>query len=89
MHRDDLVEGIAGEFKLSKAESRRIFDTIFDTIIDDAIAGKETSIPGFGKFKTVVRAARAYKNPLAGSGTVPEKRAIVFRPSSTLKDRIR
>lgn len=75
-----IIAGIAESHGLSKAKSRRIFDSIMTAIASDAVAGSVT-IPKLGTFKTVTRNARVCRNPKTGEQVnVPAKALLKFKP---------
>lgn len=46
---------------------QRPVEAVFKAVTDAAIAGEETSIPGFGKFKVKETAEREGRNPATGA----------------------
>lgn len=62
---------------------------ILDKLRADLEIGNEASLPGFGRF--VVRTVPAHigRNPKTGDTvSIPERRRVVFKPSTTLKKAI-
>lgn len=47
----EIADKIAAEQNLTKTQAKAIVESVFKQIAEDARAGTETSIPGFGKFK--------------------------------------
>jgi nucleoid DNA-binding protein len=71
---------------ISNQEAQRIVDTIFETIKDRLLAGEEVRIVGFGSLEVVTRRTRRGRNPMTGEDIqLPERRALVFRPSRSMK----
>ncbi len=66
MNRQDLVEILATEHALSKAEAARILETVTTSIMTAVKKGDGFSLVGFGSFKKVERAARKGFNPREG-----------------------
>lgn len=66
MNRVELIEKIANQHGLSKAEAGRVLATLLDAIVTSVKKGDSVSLPGFGTFKQVARAARSGRNPATG-----------------------
>lgn len=66
MNRLELVEKIAAQHDLSKAEAARILQTITDTIVEAVKNDDPLTILGFGTFKLQERPARQGRNPATG-----------------------
>lgn len=66
MNRVELIERIAAQHSLSKAEAGRVVATILDAIVSAVKKGNSVSLPGFGTFKQTARAARTGRNPATG-----------------------
>lgn len=89
INKDIIAIEISEKYGLSKAESRRIVDYVFDRITEVVVNKGEASIYGFGKFETRERNARKGFNPSTQekikikSTTVP-----IFKPSKPLRDSV-
>ncbi len=71
---------------ISNQEAQRIVDIIFETIKNRLLAGDEVRIVGFGSLEVVTRRTRRGRNPVTGEEIqLPERRALVFRPSRSMK----
>ena len=71
---------------ISNQEAQRIVDLIFETIKHRLLSGDEIHIVGFGSLEVVTRRARRGRNPVTGEDIqLPERRALVFRPSRLMK----
>jgi DNA-binding protein HU-beta len=66
MNRVELIERIATQHSLSKAEAGRVLATLLDAIVSTVKKGGSVSLPGFGTFKQTARAARTGRNPATG-----------------------
>lgn len=66
MNRVELIERIAAQHSLSKAEAGRVVATFLDAIVSTVKKGGSVSLPGFGTFKQAARAARTGRNPATG-----------------------
>lgn len=66
MNKTEMIEEIASRANLTKADAARALNAVLDTIVETVAKGKDVTLPGFGSFKSVQRAAREGKNPKTG-----------------------
>lgn len=86
MNKAELVEVVANGAGVSKGEAEGVLNTFFETVQTSAKAGDTIGWPGFGKFSTRERAARAGRNPQTGAAVkVKASTAMKFSSSSVLK----
>ena len=86
MNKTDLVQRLADQHQLSKAEAGRILDTLLDTVVTAVKKGDAVTIPGFGSFKQHARAARNGVNPSTGDKIkIPAAKLPKFTPGATFK----
>ena len=89
MNRSELVEKLAAENSLEKAEARKLIDSLVGAIAACAVRGEEVAISGFGKFKVKDTPARPGRNPATGQPfEIEAARRMTFTPASALKDRL-
>ena len=93
MNQAELIESIAEQTELTKADVKRILDAQAEVITTYLKKAKETddgaSLPGLGKFKVQKRAARLGRNPQTGEEIkIPAKRAPTFSASKIFKETI-
>jgi DNA-binding protein HU-beta len=89
MNTSDLVDAIAGANQLSKADAKRVVDSVFEAIAGAAAKGDEVSINGFGKFKVKATAAREGRNPATGEPMkIAASRKLGFSPAKAVKDKL-
>lgn len=89
MNKSQLVEAIAADSGLSKADSARAVDSLLDTVTKTLKKGDEVSITGFGKFSVVKRAARSGVNPRTGEKVkIKASKAPKFSAGASLKQAI-
>ena len=58
MSRQDLIDYVAEDTQISKAEAGRVLDSILKGIEKGLIESKEVTFVGFGKFSVKTREAR-------------------------------
>ena len=66
MNTSELIDAIAGANGLSKADAKKMAETVFETISAAAVNGNEVAINGFGKFKVKVSTEPQGRNPSTG-----------------------
>ena len=66
MNKTEMIEEIASRTNLTKADAARAVNAVLDTIVEAVAKGDDVTLPGFGSFKSVQRAAREGKNPKTG-----------------------
>jgi len=67
MNNSDLAEALAAEHGVTKADARKLVDSVFANIAGAAAKGEEISLNGFGKFKVKDQPAREGRNPSTGA----------------------
>ena len=89
MNKVSLIEKVQNDHNLTKAESERIVDNIFECIVSNVKAGETVSIAGFGIFEAKTRAARMGRNPKTGESIkIQASTAPKFRPAKAFKDAV-
>ena len=87
MNKAQIIENLANELGITKADAKRAFELIFGNIEAGLKKGNVT-VPGFGTFKTSQRKARMGRNPQTGAEIkIPARTAITFKASTTLKEK--
>ncbi len=86
MNKTELIDHIAKKADITKADAGRALNATLDTIVEALTKGENVALPGFGSFKTAVRAAREGKNPRTGEKLViPESSVPKFSAGASLK----
>lgn len=86
MNRVELIERIASEHDLTKAQAGRILATLLDTVVASVKKGETVTLPGFGSFKQIARAARTGFNPREGTKIkIAAVKLPKFSPGSAFK----
>ena len=89
MNKTQLIEAVASDSGLSKADSARAIESLVDTVTKALKKGDEVSITGFGKFSVVKRAARAGVNPRTGERVkIKASKAPKFSAGASLKQAV-
>ncbi len=89
MGKTQLVEAVAAKTGLTKADSARAVDAVFEAMTEGLKKEGKVSLVGFGTFAVKKRAARDGINPLTKEPLhIPAKKAVSFKAGSKLKDTI-
>lgn len=85
MNKSDLINNVAKELKVSKAEAGRNVEAVLGSIKKSIKSGGLTLV-GFGSFNVVKRAARKGRNPQTGKEIkIKAKNVVRFRVGKDLK----
>ena len=89
MNKAQLIDAIAAESSLSKADAKKALDA-FLTVTGDALKkGDRVTLVGFGSFGVSERSARTGRNPQTGKEiTIPAKKVIKFKAGIELTDAV-
>ena len=89
MSRTDLVEFVAAEAEVSKAEAGRVLDAVLAGIQKGLKKDGKVALVGFGTFSSKKRAAREGINPLTKEPMkIPAKNVVSFKAGAKLKDSV-
>ena len=87
MTKQELVEFIAKETNLTKADALRALDATIDGVTAGLKKEGKVALVGFGTFAAKKRAARTGINPLTKESIkIPAKTVASFKAGSKLKD---
>ena len=85
MNKAELIDGIAQESGLSKADAKRALDAFVSTTTNVLKSGGKLSLVGFGSFSTSQRPERKGRNPQTGAEiTISAKNVAKFKAGSDL-----
>jgi|UniRef100_Q3ATP0 DNA-binding protein HU-beta len=89
MSKAELVEKIAKQADLTKADAERALTAFVDVMTASLKAGDDVALVGFGTFSVGDRAERQGRNPQTGETiTIAAKKVVKFKPGKALKDEI-
>ena len=89
MSKQELVEVMAEQAGLTKADATRALDAFMGAVTKALKAGKKVSLVGFGTYATSKRAAREGRNPRTGETVkIAARTAVTFKAGSKLKDAV-
>lgn len=89
MNKTDLIEAIASNASLSKADAGRALDAIINSVTDTLRSGDQVTLTGFGTFIVRERSARTGRNPQTGDPiSIKAAKVPSFRAGKALKDAV-
>ena len=89
MNKAELIDAIAAETKLSKADSKRALDAFIGATVKTLKKGDSLVLIGFGTFKVGNRAARNGRNPQTGKPIkIKAKKVVKFKAGTDLSKKI-
>ena len=89
MNKNDLVSDVSTNAGLSKADSAKAVDAVFDCISSTLTGGGEVRLVGFGTFTVTNRRASEGRNPRTGEKIqIPASKQPKFRAGKGLKEMV-
>ena len=86
MKKIELVEAVATNAGLTKADATRAIDAPFDAITDALKKGDKLTLIGFGTFGVSRREGRTGRNPQTGATVeIPARNVVSFKAGTQLK----
>ncbi len=86
----DLVEAIAEDADITKADAERALSAFIETITNALKRKKTVQITDFGTFERRSRKKRKARNPQTNEEiTIPEHEVAVFRPGKALRESVK
>ena len=89
MNKGELIESVAKQSGLTKADSGKAVDAVLDAVTGSLMKGEKVTLPGFGTFSTSDRPARTGRNPLTGATIKIKKKTVAkFKAGSKLAEAV-
>ena len=89
MNKAELIEAVAAEANLSKADAGRAVDAVVGAVASSLQKGQQVAVVGFGTFSVKHRAARQGRNPRTGEAiSIPASNVPGFKAGKALKDAV-
>ena len=86
MNKAQLVDAIASESKITKADAGRALDSFINATSKALKKGDRVALVGFGSFSVAKRAARTGRNPQTGKAIkIAAKKVAKFKAGADLK----
>ena len=89
MNKNDLVAAVASSTGLTKSDSAKAVDNIFDAVTSAMQSGEEVRLIGFGTFSVSHRKATTGRNPRTGEAIQISARNVPkFKSGKALKQAV-
>ena len=89
MNKQELLEQVSTQSGLTKEDTQKAIDAIFNALSESLSKGEAATLVGFGSFKVTERAAREGRNPRTGEAiSIAASKAVRFSPGKTLREAI-
>jgi DNA-binding protein HU-beta len=87
--KSDIVSYVADVTKLTKTDSQKAVEAVFDGMLSFLKKGEEIRLIGFGSFSTQRSEPREGRNPKTGEKIkIPASTRAVFKAGKDLKDAV-
>ena len=89
MNKGELVDAIASESNLSKADAENALNAFINAVQNTVSAGDKVTLPGFGTFQPALRKARTGMDPRTRQPVqIPERKSAKFSVGSKFKAQV-
>jgi len=89
MNKAQLIDAIAADAGISKAQAKAALDSFTGNIGSALASGNKVSLVGFGTFSVSHRAARTGRNPQTGATIqIAAKRVAKFKAGADLSSKL-
>ena len=89
MNKAQLIDAIASEANLTKADAKRALDAFINATTGALKKGDRVALVGFGSFSVSKRSARTGRNPQTGKEIkIAAKNVVKFKAGSDLSNSV-
>lgn len=89
MNKSDLINEVATESGLNKADSKKAVDAVLSVLSNALKKGDKVALVGFGTFSVAERGERTGINPATKATiTIPAKKVVKFKAGNELTDSV-
>ena len=90
MNKSELVEAIASQAKITKADAKKALEAFVITTSKALKKGERVALVGFGSFSVSKRSARTGRNPQTGKAIkIAAKKVVKFRAGAELSGTVK
>lgn len=90
MTKTDMIDKLADQLNMPKAQVRKVVDALVDGVTQTLVRGEKVQVSGLGTFEVRTRKAREGRNPQSGEKiTIPARNAVGFKPAKPLKEAVK
>jgi DNA-binding protein HU-beta len=89
MNKAELIDSIAKDANLTKADAKKALDAFVKATTKSLKKGERVALVGFGSFSVARRSQRTGRNPQTGKPiTIKAKNVVKFKPGSDLSESV-
>lgn len=89
MNKAELIDQIANQTELSKADAKKALDAFVNATTGALKSGDRVALVGFGSFSVSSRSERTGRNPQTGAPIkIKAKKVVKFKAGSDLNDTV-
>jgi DNA-binding protein HU-beta len=89
MNKAELIDAMAKDTGLTKADAKRALESFIGATTKALKKGDRVALVGFGTYSVSKRAARKGRNPQTGAEIkIPAKKVVKFKPGADLSDAV-
>jgi DNA-binding protein HU-beta len=89
VNKGELVDAIASESNLSKADAENALNAFINAVQNTVASGDKVTLPGFGTFQPALRKARTGMDPRTRQPVqIPERKSAKFSVGSKFKAQV-
>ncbi|PKM83648.1 MAG: DNA-binding protein [Firmicutes bacterium HGW-Firmicutes-13] len=90
MNKSELVSVVAEKAGMTKKDTEKVVNAVFESITGSLTNGEKVQLIGFGTFDLRTRKAREGRNPATGDTIqIPEATVPVFKAGKALRESVR
>ncbi len=90
MTKEELVNKISRDAKVTKSQANKAINTFFDGVTSSLKRGRKVSFVGFGTFSVARRKARMGRNPQTGAPIrIAASKVPKFKAGKQLRDAVK
>ena len=89
MNKAELIDAMASDANLSKADAKRALESLTSNVTSALKKGDKVALIGFGTFSISARSARTGRNPQTGATIqIKAKKVAKFKAGAALSDAV-
>lgn len=90
MNKSELISVVAEKAGMTKKDTEKVVNAVFEGITDALTKGEKVQLIGFGTFDLRTRKAREGRNPATGDVIqIPQATVPVFKAGKALKESVK
>lgn len=90
MNKSELIGVVAEKAEMSKKETEKVVNAVFESIVEGLSKGSKIQLVGFGTFEVRERKQREGRNPATGETiTIPALNIPVFKAGKAFKEKVK